>query len=633
MVTSLRACAICAAATFSACGLASAQAAVPTVEQALKLAPVHDGVDYDRPKAEEVTKCTVKGEKTDGRAGWVVRGQSGQILRRFVDTNSDDVVDLWCYYLGGVEAYRDIDSDFNNKADQARWLNSQGSRWGVDTNEDGKIDAWRFISAEEVTSELVSALVESDQSRFERLLLTDAELNSLGLGDAKLKELTDKIQAARSTFADLVRANKTFKDMSWIDFGGVRPSAVPAGTEGMTKDLLVYENVVAMVETKGQHGQLQVGTLVQVGASWRLIDAPVVDESGDSHVLNDGNFVRPAALTNRPGGGSNDGDDPYQKHLAELQQLDEEESAAGPDKAGEFAARRCDLLEKIVSAASTPEERGQWVRNLADSLSAAALSGAYPEGVERLKKLQEDLSGADGDADAAAYAEFRYLTAKYTLDVQQPNSNFAKIQADWLENLKKFAEAHPKSLDAAEAMLQLAISEESAGQEEEARKWYSRIADDLPEAPSAAKAAGAIRRLDCVGKPIELKGMSTANKSVDITQYRGKRAVLIHYWETKCEPCIGEFAQLKELQAKYGAKDLAIIGVSLDARREDLVAYLRQNPLPWPQLFDEGGLDSRFANEMGILSLPTMILVDRQGKVVHRSIHVSEVDREMKAIK
>ena len=47
---------------------------------------------------------------------------------------------MWCYFLDGLEVYRDIDSNFNGKADQYRWFHTAGTRWGTDKNEDGRID-------------------------------------------------------------------------------------------------------------------------------------------------------------------------------------------------------------------------------------------------------------------------------------------------------------------------------------------------------------------------------------------------------------------------------------------------------------------------------------------------------------
>src|SRR5215472_1372435 len=70
----------------------SALASTPSASDALKLSPVQRDVDFDVPKPAEIADCTIKAEQSGGATGWVVRSPSGQILRRFVDTNKDNVV-------------------------------------------------------------------------------------------------------------------------------------------------------------------------------------------------------------------------------------------------------------------------------------------------------------------------------------------------------------------------------------------------------------------------------------------------------------------------------------------------------------------------------------------------------------
>ena len=106
-----------------------------TVEQILKYRPVQAGVEIENPKPEEVAGCKVEVERSGKGSGWIVNGPSGQILRRFVDTDGDNVVDQWRYYQHGLEVYRDIDTNGNNDVDQSRWMNVGGTRWGVDVNE------------------------------------------------------------------------------------------------------------------------------------------------------------------------------------------------------------------------------------------------------------------------------------------------------------------------------------------------------------------------------------------------------------------------------------------------------------------------------------------------------------------
>lgn len=128
---------------------------------------------------------------------------------------------------------------------------------------------------------------------------------------------------------------------------------------------------------------------------------------------------------------------------------------------------------------------------------------------------------------------------------------------------------------------------------------------------------------------MDLRGTTLDGKAVSLAAYRG-RVVLVHYWATWCEPCKQDMTLLKKLQAKYAQQGFSLIGVNLDNKRETALAYLQSNSLPWPQLFEPGGMDnSRLAIESGIITLPTMILIDGQGKVLNRSVNAGELDDEL----
>ena len=100
--------------------------------------------------------------------------------------------------------------------------------------------------------------------------------------------LAEKISKAAAEFSTMAARQSTITpDTTWLQFGATRPGIVPAGTDQSTKDMRVYENVVAIVESGGKHGQLQIGTLVQVGDVWRVIDMPqpMIDGQADDHWL------------------------------------------------------------------------------------------------------------------------------------------------------------------------------------------------------------------------------------------------------------------------------------------------------------------------------------------------------------
>lgn len=611
----------------------SAQAATPSVDQALRLTPIQDDVDYSQPTPAEVKASTIKAEKEGGRTGWVVRGADGQILRKFIDINGDNVVDQWSYYKDGLEVYRDIDSNFNGKADQYRWFNYGGTRWGVDANEDGKIDSWRIISAEEVAAEVVAALRDRDVNRFSRLLLTEEELDSLGLGPDQTKEIKAKLAAAASEFRTLMARQKVVTPQAkFINFGGTRPGIVPAGTDGSTRDVVVYENVAALIEAGGQHQQIYIGTMVRKGNVWRLIDVPHV--TADNEVAMTGYFFR-ASLTRQaePDMAATEGpSEKLQQLMAELEKIDQAIATSTGSQREQLNDRRFDLLQKLADEAEDAAHRTQWIRQLADTVSAAVQTGSYGKGIERLETLEKDLAKKTDDALLLAYVKFRRMSAAYSHDLQAPQADFAKIQAQWLEDLEAFVKDHPRSPDGAEALLQLAIAQEFSGNDEKSLEWYSKIVKDYPQSPAAAKAAGAQTRLQSVGKSITLRGPTVQGSPFDLSQYRGK-TVLIQYWATWCEPCKVDMARLKELQSQYAKSGFVVVGVNLDSTREEVARYIQAERIPWVQLHEPGGLESRLANEMGILTLPTMILVDAKGNVVSRNIHVTELEGELRKLK
>jgi thiol-disulfide isomerase/thioredoxin len=616
-----------------ACCPFPALAAKPTVKEALSLTPVQKDVEYDVPSTADAATCTVEVETVGGITGWVVRSAGGQLLRRFLDTNGDNRVDQWCYYKDHIEVYRDIDGNFNNKADQYRWLGTAGTRWGLDDDENGRIDAWKIISAEEVTSEVVAALRDADASRFQRLLLTTDELKSLGLSSKQLGDLSDKISTATKSFTSEARKQRIVTARSeWLHFGASRPGVVPAGTDGSTKDLVVYDNVTAVVETDKKHGQLTIGTLVKVGDAWRMFDLPK-NLGGESTAATAGYFFQ-ASFAGRPDVDSplpaSDVTPEMKKLVEDLQALDKKLIAAKPAEQTRLNATRADLLDKII-AVSPAGDRDVWIRSYAETVSAAIQSGAFPDGIRRLETLLTSVSKQPGDEDLVPYIKFRVLTAEYNRDIAEKDADYEKVTTAYHEQLRQFINSYAKSPDAAEAMLQLAIGAEFAGKTSEAVDWFTRIASDFPQSELKPKAIGAKRRLESVGKTIPLAGKTLDGRAFDLANAKGK-VVLIHYWATWADPCKPDLATIKSLQAKYGSQGFYPVGINLDGDSKEATAYVRQEKLAWPQLYEQGGLDSPLATNLGVLTLPTMILVGKDGRVINRSVNAGELDAELKKI-
>ena len=604
----------------------SQAAAAPSLASALRLAPLQKAdVACDYPEGDALKDLSVEPVKEDSAAGWKVIGKDGRLYRRFVDTNGDNKLDQWCYYKDGVEIYRDIDGDFNGKADQYRWMGAAGIRWGLDSNEDGEIDRWKVISPEEVSAEVVAAIRDGDKQRFARLLLTSGEVGELGMDEQRQTLVMKKLSDADDRFATAVRKNRDLADNAeWVHFGGSLPSVACAGVDGLTKDLYVYNNVGAVIRRGEKHSQIMIGTLVRVGDAWRLMDVPESLGGGaeTSQILSAGMRREPIVDD------SADGMDAATRELATaLSKIDTQLASASARERSALHARRAQTLRQLIER-SKGADRETWVRQFADLISAAAQSGDYNAGLKQLNSLIEQLKDERAEKGLLAYVTFRTMSAEYAMEITQPEADFAKIQEAWLKKLDQFVAAYPKSDDAAEATLQLAIAREFAGEDQQAITLYGRITRDYPQSPVAAKAAGAKRRLQSPGKSIAIEGPTLDGGTASLAQLRGK-TVLVHYWATWCEPCKKDMQLLKSLQAKYARRGFAVLGVNLDSSKDDAVTFLRSNSLPWPHLYEPGGLDSRLANELGVPSLPTMLLIDSRGRVVNRGIHSRELEDEL----
>lgn len=624
----------CAAAALQAMLSGDAQAQSPTAEQALQLMPVQKDVEFDRPTKEEIAKCTIKVEKEGAVSGWVVFDPAGQTIRRFTDTNGDNTVDQWSYFSEGLEVYRDVDSNANGKADQFRWLNTGGTRWALDTNEDGKVDSWKMMSAEELSAEAIAAISQKDEARFLRLLATPDELKSLGLGASQLKDLGDKVASAPKRFSGKLADVETVTrgGARWLNFSGTRPFTIPAGTGGSTKDITVYENIVTMFENDGKNGQFQIGTMIKVGDNWRLIDMPELLSADENQVaggyFTDKARTLPAIGTGGTGGGPGP-DGPGGSELAtEVGKIDAKiAEATTPTAVAALKKERIDLIESKLAKLEAGDKM-QWTRQFIDSCSEAAESRAYPEAITRLKDFEKKLAADGADKDLIAYARFRGMTTDYMIAQGAPGTDQIKMQTAWLESLRTFVKDFPTSSETPEALLQLAIDAEFSGKEQEAKDLYTQIVTQFPSAPAATTAKGAVTRIDCVGKVLPLVSKTITGEKFDLSAYRGK-TVLLHYWATNSPVALTDLAALKDIQAKYARENVVVVGISLDDKADTLTAYLKQNRLPWVNLHEDGGMQGRLASQMGILIVPTIMLVDKDGKVVHRGLHITEVDREV----
>ncbi len=134
-------------------------------------------------------------------------------------------------------------------------------------------------------------------------------------------------------------------------------------------------------------------------------------------------------------------------------------------------------------------------------------------------------------------------------------------------------------------------------------------------APAVALEPGAVAPgFQLPGQPGEIK----------LANLRGK-VVWVDVWASWCGPCRQSFPWLNQMQQKYGARGLKVIGVNVDQKRDDADRFLSKTPAQFDIAFDEKGV---VPATYGAPTMPTSFLIGPDGRVlmVHKGFNSADTD-------
>ncbi len=118
--------------------------------------------------------------------------------------------------------------------------------------------------------------------------------------------------------------------------------------------------------------------------------------------------------------------------------------------------------------------------------------------------------------------------------------------------------------------------------------------------------------------------VDASGKSVKLSDYRGK-VVLLDYWATWCGPCVAAMPHMQELAEKYQDQGVVVLGSATDDARTAFEGWVSKYQRKFPGIVYAHDPAERASNRAshalyGVKGLPTQFVIDRDGKIVGRSL-------------
>ena len=321
--------------------------------------------------------------------------------------------------------------------------------------------------------------------------------------------------------------------------------------------------------------------------------------------------------------------------LGELSELSK--TRPGPDRPKKehlaHAAKQLKVYRELFQV-DRSDDRPLWLTAQADAFYSLFLNDhieaefAKTE-LGKIRKLSASEQGAEVVLPAidqrALFVSFN--ERRRPLGENPDPAQLAEFEEWWQTAREGFVSNYPEQGESATFLIDMALEAEQRNELPKATGYYRQIAQSFPGTQLARKAAGALRRLDLEGKSLEFRLPLRGGGTITDSDTRGK-VTLLTFWNVDCQPCQQNLPVLKDLYRRYG-KELEIVAVNVDEGPNAIAQYVKENDVPFPVAFEPGGFNGPAATYFGVVNLPTMLLADRQGRVVAVNPDIREVQTKV----
>jgi len=280
-----------------------------------------------------------------------------------------------------------------------------------------------------------------------------------------------------------------------------------------------------------------------------------------------------------------------------------------------------------------------------DSLQKSKFSGTYNNDVfskfnDDLTKFQKEFQKKLTSFQNANMAKMNAAQeAKDTITINKLMKEYQGIQKEGMEFYVKFAEGNPKAL--LSALIVDSMLNDPAVDLVRVKKIYAGFSPELKKYKPGKSIQS---KLDKIANPVtvapaanvgslapDFTAPNPEGKSISLKQSLGK-VTIVDFWASWCKPCRAENPNVVALYAKYHAKGLNILSVSLDKEASAWKAAIAKDKLTWNHVSNLKEFEDPIALQYGINAIPSIYILDAKGVIIAKDLRGEELNAKIASL-